>query len=574
MKDDETDAALGSTGAVRLAIGLAQGLALYLLYLAAEDTVWPATNGIVFAPLTLIAWFVPLILLVSVRSLRFRTLAIWTVAALAVLAGLAVHDLVRDTELNTGSFWFGYPPSQGNRIAPSPFLFGFGAIGLFIAQALIGAGDADRRYIASYPRYFDVAWKQAVQLVFAAAFVGAFWALLWLGAGLFELVKIDFLTKLIGHRWFAIPATTLALASAIHVTDVRAGIVRGIRTLKLTLLSWLLPLLTLIAVGFLGVLPFTGLERLWSTRHATALLLTVATLLVLLVNAAYQDGQPERAVPRVFRWAGSLASLALVPLTALAGYAVALRIGQHGWTTDRIIAVAYIGIVAVHALGYAIAVVWPGAWLKRLEGCNVLGAFVTLAILLALFTPVADPARISVASQVARLEAGTIPPDKFDFAFLRFDGGRYGREALARLKSAAEGPNAAAIRVAADKALRMPNRFGGPVTPPTSQDLAANITVFPAGRSLPEAFLRQNFNASAPQQWFIPQCLKDRSQRCEAYLVPLGMDGAESIIIGPADNRGSQTVVFVPDADSTWKPAGILPTLVNCGKIRDALRSG
>ena len=44
----------------RAAIGLAQGLALYLLYSAADDRVWPATQGLIFAPLLLVALAVPL----------------------------------------------------------------------------------------------------------------------------------------------------------------------------------------------------------------------------------------------------------------------------------------------------------------------------------------------------------------------------------------------------------------------------------------------------------------------------------------------------------------------------------
>ena len=74
----------------------------------------------------------------------------------------------------------------------------------------------------------------------------------------------------------------LAFTCAIHVTDVRAGIVRGARTLKLTLLSWLLPIMALIAVTFLATLLFTGLEPLWSTRRATPVLLAAAAALVFL----------------------------------------------------------------------------------------------------------------------------------------------------------------------------------------------------------------------------------------------------------------------------------------------------
>ena len=213
----------------------------------------------------------------------------------------------------------------------------------------------DPKFVADYATHFDVAWKIAVQAALAVAFTGAFWGLLWLGAGLFKLINIEFFIDLLQERWFAIPATTLAVSAAIHVTDVRADIVRGIRTLGLSLLSWLLPLMTLIAAGFLATLVFTGVQPLWDTQFATALLLIAFGALVVLLNAAYQDGHDERATPRVLRYPGSFAALALVPLAALAGYALFLRIEQYGWTADRIYASACALVAAFYAAGYALS---------------------------------------------------------------------------------------------------------------------------------------------------------------------------------------------------------------------------
>lgn len=97
-------------------------------------------------------------------------------------------------------------------VTHTPF---FIAVGLFIAQKLVFAGDAERRFIASYSRYFDAAWKHGVQFALAFGFSGIFWGLLFLGAQLFELAKLDFLSQLIAHRWFAIPVTTGVFAYAL-----------------------------------------------------------------------------------------------------------------------------------------------------------------------------------------------------------------------------------------------------------------------------------------------------------------------------------------------------------------------
>ena len=458
---------------------------------------------------------------------------------------------------------------DGLAIWPSPLLVVFAAVGLFIAHALVVAGDAERRVIATYPAYFDAAWKHGVQLALSFLFVGLFWVVLELGAGLFKLIDLDFLRRLIEHRWFALPATTLALACALHVTDARAGIVRGIRVLVLTLLSWLLPLMALFGLGFLASLPFTGLTPLWGTRFATALLLSAAATLICLVNATYQDGAAEHAPPRALRYAGSLAALLPAPLVAIAAYALALRVIQHGWTSDRIIATACLVVGACYAVGYAWAVLRPGPWLARIAGCNIATAFVILAVLLALFTPIADPARLAVASQLARLEAGTIAPDKFDFAFLRFDGARYGRAALEKLKAVEQGRTSRRHPAARSRRARGKKPLG-----PASarcrrrRSLRANLTVYPAGRQLPDSFLKQNWAAEPG----VPSCLLSATAtpKCDAIVIDIDGDGKDEILI----LEPWRLVVMADDDHGGWRYAGQLDGPVGCAPVRDALHAG
>lgn len=205
---------------VRAVIGLLQGLALYLIYLAYDAEAWPATNGLVFAPLLLIALFIPLVVSQALGTLRFRTLAIWTAAATVIVASLAFYDIWHAWPVD---YRPGDPPISRPHILPSPQLVVALFAGLFIAHSLVTAGDMDRKLVADYTTHFDVAWKLAVQGALAAAFTGAFWGLLRLGAGLFELIDIDVFIELLQERWFAIPATALAVSAALHLTDVRAG---------------------------------------------------------------------------------------------------------------------------------------------------------------------------------------------------------------------------------------------------------------------------------------------------------------------------------------------------------------
>src|SRR5262249_36324209 len=243
--------------------------------------------------------------------------------------------------------------------------------------------------------------------------------LLWIGAELFRLIRIEFLADLIKRDWFSIPATAFVFACALHMTDARAGLVEGARTLALALLSWLLPVMTLFAIAFVLALPFTGLEPLWSTRQATAILLVASAALVVLINAAYQDGRYDS--PALLRYASRAAALVLVPLVGLAAYALSLRVAQYGWTPQRVNACAGIVITGCYAIGYAAASLRRR--LAGIEATNIVTALAVLVVLLALFTPVADPAKIAVADQVRRLQDGRISVDKFDYEFLRFRSG-------------------------------------------------------------------------------------------------------------------------------------------------------
>ena len=74
-------------------------------------------------------------------------------------------------------------------------------------------------------------------------------------------------------------------------------------------------------------------------------------------------------------------------------------------------------------------------------------------LLFYLFTPLADPARLSVVDQWARLRTGRVAPADFDFAYRRCEGARYGREALQQLATESTGTQAADIRERAEAAL-------------------------------------------------------------------------------------------------------------------------
>ena len=553
---------------LRLIIGAVQGGALYFLYYASEMHAWPATSGLLFAPLLFVALFIPLGVSLGVGNLRAATLAVWAGAATVVVAAVAHYGIWKAApldwhEIATDTF------ASTPHLVPSIGTFLFTAIWLFIAHVLVASGDTDRRFTAGYKTYFDVAWKLAVQLALGAVFVGVFWGLLWLGAELFDLIDLTFLHHLIEHEWFAIPATALASGAAVHLTDVRAALVRGVRTLILALLGWFLPLLAVLIVGFLAALLFTGLEPLWRTRRAAFYLLTAAGTLVILINAAYQDGDTERRPPRVLRYTGTLSALALAPLVALSAYALMLRVDEYGWTAPRVATAACIIVAAFYAGGYAVSAVALRDWLRPIEKWNVASAVLILLVLAAIFSPLADPDRIAVASQVGRLERGAVTPDKFDFLYLRWQSGRYGVAALERLATWRSGKYAADIRSRVAGLLEKKTAYQAPPKA-RALDIVANVRVFPKGANLPADFVQQNWNA-VPYPDLYPDCIRRVGVACDAYLLDLTGNGTNNIVIMDEPHAG---MIFGKDEKGTWRAVGLPGPLWSCAAVIKELKLG
>jgi hypothetical protein len=553
-----------------MGVGILQGVALLALAEASERHIWPATDGLVFAPLFTIGMFMPTLVVAGLGNLRPQTLLWWAAAATVLCAACAVYDIYRDP--GPYDFVQSVLPQRavGLRIYPSWRMWLSLAAILFIMNSLIVSAETDGRLIASYPTHFDVSWKQGVQFFLVVVFVSVLWGLLFLGAELFRLIRIDFVAELIRRRIFWIPVTAFAVTYAIHVTDVRANIVRGTRTLGL-MLAWLLPLMAIIAVGFIAALLFTGLEPLWATRRAAGILLIAAAVLIFLVNAAYQDGRSENRAAPALRYASIVAAIVLLPLIALASYAVMLRVRQYGWTPERIEATASIVVAACYAIGYVVAAARSGLDLRELEKTNLATSLIIVAVLLILRLPVADPDRISVADQVRRLETGATVPEKFDFAFLRFRSGRFGTEALQHLAATASGPDSAIIRERAADTLRAKSPFAIQQASPriTPELRAANITVIrPSGAILPERFLAQDWKAF-PRQWLLPRCLV-AAAKCEAFLVDLDDDGQPEILLFNIPAGGA---AFKEQADNTWKFLGTIANAA-CPGVREALRAG
>jgi hypothetical protein len=200
-------------------------------------------------------------------------------------------------------------------------------------------------------------------------------------------------------------------------------------------------------------------------------------------------------------------------------------------------------------------------WMKTLEVGNIASAVVVMAVAVSLFTPIADPARLSVDDQMRRLASGRVSAEDFDMEFLRFNGARYGEAALRRLRDDTSNEASRALGERARTALTMRNRWEGRehVEPPTRPYV---ITMNPSGAQLPEGF------AAARIDGMIQHMCVDQIRPCNGYLIDFDGDDVDELVVGRNENN---LFVYRKVEDARWTQAGTL-NLPDNGQ--EALRTG
>lgn len=253
-------------------------------------------------------------------------------------------------------------------------------------------------------------------------------------------------------------------------------------------------------------------------------------------HGARPHGSGERPGARVLAWSARIACILLAPLVVFAAFGVFARIVQHGLTPARVVALTGVVIVTLYAVGYGVAAFWRGPWLARLGEANVYAAYVVCGLLFLLLTPAADPARLSVADQLARLERGAVAPEEFDYGLLARGSGRWGREALERLASASGDPRADAV---AELAAAAREQAPAVLSPEEHRALLRQVEVIGEGPPPPDAAL----DALQDHNWCQPVT------RCAFGWADLSGDPApELVVIADASVQ-----VLAPDPAGVWR---------------------
>jgi len=524
---------------LRLLVGLGFGLALaWLIETSPENRIadsgsetWRQVSIAVVSLLAFVLW-------AGIGAMRRISLAIWTVACAVLIAFITHHNVTMGNSHDIG-YW-------GEAITFLIFPF------LFIVHELASSGDQADRIIAPYETYFDEAWKRGVQLILSIVFTFLFSGILNLGAALLNFIGIDWLKELLDQKYFIAPTMAMAMASAVHLGDVQPKLLSNFRNLILSIFSWLLPLIVLVGAIFVISLAFTGLAPLWGTKAATATLLAGCVLLVLLINAAYGQGEKALKINVILKVTIRVATVILAIFAFLSAYSLGLRINQYGLTPDRVFAGIGVAISVCFGISYLLANFGRGGFMVNIERANIGMAFVKAAVFFAVLTPIANPSKLSVNSQTGRLLANKITPEKFDWHALRFETGKYGTMALVRLaRSSNSQIREMAIRT---QAIKDEDRYAA--EPPEAEvqlrkPQVSQLTIVTNGTALPVSFLNYGFNVNDTS---LPICLREtfKSAHCEAAIVDLNRDNKPEIVL-----KADYQVFVLQEKNAAWASQNI-----------------
>lgn len=325
--------------------------------------------------------------------------------------------------------------ADGHR-AGTEFAFAAGCFFSLLALPLFQAGFHRTRLATDYRATHFHVWADAVSGGGALAFVGLSWLALLLVDGLFGLVGIDVIGQLMREDAFGLAWSGGAFGAGLGVIRNNLKVIGALQNVVMLVFAILAAPFAAALLVFLVILLATGGKALWeATDSATPILLACAAGAFILANAIIRDSDEERSQNRVMLIAGAVLAALILPLSAFGAMSMGIRIDQHGLSPERIWALIAIAVACAYGLACWVALVRgrTAMWSVRLRDANLHLAAGVCVLALVLALPLWDFGAVSARNQVARLEAGKVAPEDFDYTALRWDFGDAGRAVLARL---------------------------------------------------------------------------------------------------------------------------------------------
>lgn len=293
-----------------------------------------------------------------------------------------------------------------------------------------------------YPALFLEAWSIVVRYAAAWAFTGLVWLVIFLSDQVLQIVGITAIGDLMEHWVVPMVISGAVLGIGMAVVYELAELLSPYLVLRLFRL--LLPVVLAVMVVFLVALPFRGLDGLFNGLSPALLLLTMVAAGVSLVSITIDQSDADATQSPVLRRASQGMALVLPVLAALAGWAIWLRVDQHGWTPERLFVALMVGLGLIYGLVYAGVVLRGAGWMERIRQGNIRMALLVIALAALWLTPLLNAERISANSQLARFEAGKTAVAELDINALQ-RWGNPGASVLARLEELAKAPGQEAL---------------------------------------------------------------------------------------------------------------------------------
>jgi len=338
------------------------------------------------------------------------------------------------------------------------------------------------------PELYRHSWNNFFLAGLGWFYAGIYWALVWMCAGLFKALGIDAIQQLISEPSFIAITTGTMGGVGVALAKEHAQIITTLRSIAATLFRSLTPLLVVIVLSFLAILPFTGLAPLWATKWASSILLALLLLILLFVNAVFQDGEGTRPYGALLRRGVEAMLVAMPILVGLTVYSMNLRIEQYGFTPERYYAIVFAIVLGGYGVGYA----WSAArtsslWLGGIRRFNVALSFVVLGLAFATHSPLMDPLKRSAEDQEHRFLSGKVDVAHFDFGTMRFELGHYGQAVLDRLAQLTAHPAHQQIEAQLAKLKQTKHKWEwtNPARIVTPEEMLTKLTVSPPNHTLP-----------------------------------------------------------------------------------------
>ncbi len=499
-------------------IAFIQGLGLFYLHHALDNQLWPYGNSIAITVIGMLFIAVPSMIVMSYRDdYQAKRYWPWIITMSIIFLWLAYYN-----GASSDSVRF-----YGERFYFIPACILFAFISLFFLKAWM----RDGHWPPKYETQFGFSWHNFLAFALAWLFTLIFWLVLMLWGTLFKIVDIDFFHDLFKEEWFFYPVMSVAFAYAVVIFRTKINAVGAVQRILRALISILLPLLLLIAAMFVAVLPFTGVDLIWQKGYGSDTILGFVGLTLFFFNAVYQDAKNEPYSKRISILL-KYALLVLNVLVLLAAYGIYLRVAQYGLTIERILAMILVSVLFAYSALYSLIILFKSKyWQDYFGKVNTMLALLVSLIVVLLFTPVLDMSRLSVNSQLARLERGEITLEAFDFPYLARTG-TYGLRKLDELKKRIEIADNELVIKRIDTAIENKNRrYYRLDTVIDPESLADVVEVFPIDTEISKDF----WSLAAEHTGVTQVCLRNT---CLLLAVDLNKDGIDEYILFRSSGNG------------------------------------